>query len=95
MAIKFTDIGFKTKDEFKEDLLWDNERTTIITDEIVDTTRWSEIHDVIFKLDEKFYQTHYSQGLTEYQDESPWEYDDPEIHEVEPKEVTVTTYVRV
>ena len=58
----------------------------IQSDYIVDTTRWSEIHDLIFKYEDKFYQTSYSVGATECQDERPWEYDDEvectEVHKV-------------
>jgi len=43
---------------------------------ITDTSRWSEHHEIIFAYSGKFYQAYYSEGLTEYQDESPWEYDE-------------------
>lgn len=66
-----------------------------IKDSIVDTSRWSEIHEIVFSHDGKFYETSYSQGLTEMQDESPWEYEDEvECYEVELKEVTVKKWVR-
>lgn len=45
-----------------------------VKDTITSTSRWSEHHEIIFAHDGKFYMTHYSQGLTEYQDESPWKY---------------------
>lgn len=71
----------------------------VISDDIVDTSRWSEIHEMIFqdKGDGKFYRTNYSQGLTECQDESPYEYDSDmiEVDQVVPKEVTVIKYVKV
>lgn len=70
----------------------------IIEDTIVETSRWSEIHSLIFKApdDGKFYEVSYSQGLTEYQDESPWEYDsEVQGTEVEPREVTVVKYLPV
>ena len=67
-----------------------------ILDEITDTTRWSSHHRIIFTYEGKFYETYYSEGLTELQDESPWEYDDEvECHEVELKEVMVKKWVRV
>lgn len=66
-----------------------------IKDTIVDTSRWSEIHEIVFAYDDKFYETGYSQGLTEMQDESPWEYEDEiECYEVELKEVTVKKWIR-
>ena len=46
-----------------------------IKDTILDTSRWSEHHEIIFTHDGKFYRTSYSQGLTEYQYESAWEHE--------------------
>ena len=67
----------------------------IIEDELTDTSRWSTHHSCVFKLNNKFYRTHYSQGATESQDESPFEYDGEwiEVDEVVQKEVTVIQYV--
>nr|DAI89661.1 MAG TPA: hypothetical protein [Caudoviricetes sp.] len=65
-----------------------------IKDTITSTSRWSEHHEIIFEFEGKFYKTHYSQGLTEYQDESPWEYDDEvECIEVELVEKLVKVWV--
>ena len=50
-----------------------------IKDTITGTRRWSEDHEIIFAHDGKFYRTHYSQGLTESQDERPFEYSPEEI----------------
>lgn len=67
-----------------------------IEDNIIDTTRWSEIHEIVFKMGNKFYQTSYSCGATEMQDESPWEHENEvEITEVEQKEVLVKRWVPV
>lgn len=67
-----------------------------IKDTIVDTSRWSEIHEIVFAHDGKFYETSYSQGLTEMQDESPWEYENEvECYEVELKEVMVKKWIRL
>lgn len=67
--------------------------------DIVDTFRWSIIHEMIFTTvkDGKFYRTTYSVGATECQDESPYEYapDMIECEEVIPKEITTTIYVAV
>lgn len=58
--------------------------SSAIKDDIVDTSRWSEHHEIIFEHDGKFYRTHYSCGLTEIQDERPWEYEtEVECTEVE------------
>ena len=49
--------------------------------ELVDTSRWSNIYELVFKDVESglYYQTTYSVGATECQDESPFEYDPDEI----------------
>lgn len=66
----------------------------VISNKIVDTTRWSNIYELIFKYENKYYRTEYSQGATEQQCESPWEYDGDEIScvEVKPVEKVVTVY---
>lgn len=69
----------------------------MVQSELVDTSRWSNIHEVVYKdLDSgKFYSSTYSVGATECQDESPYEYDGEEIEftEVVPKEVIKIEYV--
>jgi hypothetical protein len=69
----------------------DNEFFEVLEDEVVDTSRWSEHHELIFKelATGKCYSADYSCGKTEYQDESPWEHDGDmiEVVEVEPVEV--------
>jgi len=65
-----------------------------IKNDIIDNSRWSIYHEIIFKDGDKFYRTSYSVGATECQDESPWEYDDEiECTEVELKQVMVTKWV--
>lgn len=65
-----------------------------LLDEITGTSRWSTHHRIVFAYQGRFYQTHYSRGATEIQDESPWEYDDEvECVEVELKEVKVKKWV--
>lgn len=66
----------------------------VISDEIYDNSRWSILHQRIFKYQGKFYSTCYSVGSTEYQDESPYEYDPNEIEcpEVYPHLVTTVVY---
>lgn len=49
-----------------------------IKDTIIDQTRWSIIHEIIFAYDNKFWRTSYSKGATEMQDERPWEYEEEE-----------------
>jgi hypothetical protein len=66
----------------------------IVVDKITDTTRWSNHYYCVFKLGDKYYSTHYSEGATEMQDESPYEYDGEwvEVDEVKPVEKTVVVY---
>ena len=66
-----------------------------LLDEITDTSRWSIHHRIIFAYQGRFYETYYSEGATEMQDESPWEYDNQvDCYEVEIKEVKVKKWVR-
>lgn len=66
-----------------------------ILDEITDTSRWSIHHRIVFSYQGKFWETYYSEGATEMQDESPWEYEDEvECCEVELKEVKVKKWVK-
>ena len=70
-------------------------RNTIV-DKIIDTTRWSIVHEIVFEDDGKFYMTTYSEGATEMQDERPWEYEDEiKCTEVELKEVKVKKWIPV
>lgn len=65
----------------------------VIKDDVYDHTRWSVIHELIFKFEEKIYRTTYSVGATEYQDEGPWDYVDMvECIEVKPVEKTIIVY---
>lgn len=85
---------------FKKDVLvelsWGiaPEGFTLVEDVILDTTRWSIVSKLTFKFGDKFYQTEYSKGATECQDESPFEYEDDEIEckEVFPVVKTITVY---
>lgn len=68
----------------------------VIMDDIIDTTRWSIIHEIVFEDNGKFYRTTYSEGATECQDERPWEYkDEVECEEVELREVKVKKWMPV
>lgn len=76
----------------KLDLLYDN----TITDKIIDNTRWSLIHEIVFEDNGKFYQTTYSEGATEMQMEKPWEYENKiECIEVELREVKVKKWMPI
>jgi hypothetical protein len=73
----------------------DSDDGELIKDKIYDTTRWSELHEIVFKYKDKFYLATYSKGLTEYQNEYPWDYDNEvECAEVVQKEVVVKKWVK-
>jgi hypothetical protein len=79
-----------TKDEMIDIL---DEGKDVISNEIVDKTRWSIHHEIIFRKNDKLYRAHYSVGATESQDESPWEYEKRvDCTEVEAYEKTITAY---
>ena len=88
----------KFKKEFLQDIVFgDHDETVeVISDKIDGTSRWSTLHTLIFKFEGKYYESDYSTGSTEYQDESPYEYDGDEIEccEVIPVEKVVTVYVK-
>lgn len=44
-------------------------------DTIVENTRWSILHSMVFRFKGKFYRSSYRVGATEYQDERPYEDD--------------------
>jgi hypothetical protein len=71
------------KDTMLEILYSDN----LIEDKVVGTGRWSTHHAIVFAHDGRFYSAKYSVGATEYQEESPWEYQDmvecTEVRQVE------------
>ena len=80
-------VTFK-KEEMLRMLDGDGGVGKVLEDEIVDTSRWSEIHELIFSREGRTYQTGYSRAATECQEEQPWEYDQGEIsctevHQVE------------
>jgi len=56
------------------------------------TSRWSNHHALVFRYEGELWRTHYSVGLTELQDQEPFEYDEPVAYRVEPYEITVTKY---
>jgi|AntRauTorcE11897_2_1112592.scaffolds.fasta_scaffold00400_32 hypothetical protein len=89
-----------TKEFLQEHVLYGNEEVEdvfVVADNIIETTRWSEIHYLVFNFEGKLYQTTYSQGSTEIQDESPFEYEDDGVDcvEVEPYKATITKYKEV
>lgn len=90
----------KFEKEWLKDLVWGDipkEEATVVEKELVDTSRWSNIYEIVFKVEDKFYSSSYSVGATEMQDEQPYEYDDDEIEccEVVPVEKTIIVYEAV
>jgi hypothetical protein len=94
----------KTK-VFKKDYLvkelglpddYDQDKVTVHINEICDSGRWTISYRLVFSIDGIYYQTYYSEGATEMQDESAWEFEDEvECTIVEPKKVTVVEYLPV
>lgn len=80
---------------FSKQFLQDEEGETILN-EVVDTSRWSVHYRRVFQHDGKFYETFYSVGATDQQDECPYEYEPDEIEcaEVFRTEKTVIVYQR-
>lgn len=78
--------------EFLRDILYASDVS--VEDRIVGHSRWSVQHRQVFRHDGKLYETHYSVGATESQDERPYQYDGKEIEcaEVWPVEKTVIVY---
>lgn len=82
-----------------QDILYgETEDYELIEDIISGHNRWSVGHRLTVKQHStgKFFRTYYSKGATEYQGESPFEYDEEvEFKEVVPTEVTVIVYKEV
>ena len=92
-----TDVGVKFSREDLIDMLNSDEPEgyKIISDEICDRSRWSIYYDLVFEYKGRFFNTYYSVGATESQDEGPFEHDSDMIKcvEVTPVEKTVIVYV--
>jgi len=87
-----------TAEEAREVVWEDHEDFTTIEKKIVDTSRWSIQYEGIFQHTPtgKFYSVDWQIGATEYQDESPFEYEkEVEFTEVAPQEITVIKYLPV
>lgn len=80
-----------TKEFLQNDLY--NSANTVL-DEITSHGRWSVSHRRIFRHEGRFYETRYSAGATETQDEAPYDYADDNIEcpEVVPVEKLITVY---
>ena len=82
-------------DDLTEDELKLIEDTEVIRNKIYDTSRWSNQYEWVFRVGDKFYESHYSVGATESQDESAYEHDGDmiDVTEVVPVEQTIIKYV--
>lgn len=83
-------------------LPWENwnietdKQEKIYVDEITDQGRWSTHHRLVFQCGDKVYETSYSTGSTESQEEGPWEYENDVVcYEVEEIEVIRKEWARV
>lgn len=97
-------MGLKINKELLCELISErkcHKRFQVVSDTICDISRWSVHHDcILFDAETgKYYDASYSEGATEMQDESPFEYEPVDSEgnielkvEVEPYEETVTKY---
>ncbi len=82
----------------KEDarmVIWDDhEDFTEIESRVTSTSRWSIHNEGIYLHNPsgKHYKLEWSVGATEYQDERPFQYSDPELVEVSPVSKTITVW---
>jgi len=70
----------------------------VMVNEMVDTSRWSINHRLVVldRESSSYWETYYSVGATEMQDERPFEWEgEVEFDEVEPVEVIRVEYRRV
>ena len=69
---------------------------TVVHNERVGSRRWVSVHELVIQKTgtDEFYETSYERGLTESQDQAPFEYDGDVIqfHRVYPHEVTTIEY---
>ena len=74
----------------------DGEDSNFVTieDRIVGTRRWSVVYEIVVqrKTDGKYFRDGYRRGATESQDESPYEYSEPNFTEVFPVTKTYIIY---
>jgi len=82
--------------EVLQELIWGSYDgyETVTTPELYETSRWSNYYSYVFRFEGKLYETTYSVGASDSQDESPYEYEDAMIEcpEVEAVEVLTTVY---
>lgn len=92
-TIKREELKF-TEDECRNIIYGDDDRFVEIEDTILDNTRWSILHRIVVQRvsDGKFFDSMYSVGATECQDQRAYEGDEPIFTEVFKKEKTILVY---
>jgi len=83
------------KKEFLIDLVYEDHlpnEVQVMYNKIMGKSRWDAHYEMVFKCEDKFYKTSYTRGLTEYQDNQPYEYDEDEIECQEVKQVEIRTW---
>jgi len=86
----FDDLTYSPLDVFDP-----NTGITVLENELIDTTRWMEIHRIVWSEGEHFFSYLYDKPATEYQEGSESDFDPRLIKEVKPVEVKVIQYVDV
>lgn len=66
---------------------------TVLENEHIDSSRWTEIYQLVWSEGENYFSYVYDVPSTEYQEGSESEFDARNISEVKPVQVTVTKYV--
>lgn len=64
----------------------------IVSNKFLDSLRWFELWEMVWREGDKFYAYAYQVPSTEYQEGSEEEFDPNLVYEVEPFEVTTTEY---
>lgn len=83
-----------TKEQARVIVWGDNKDFVEIQNEIVEHRRWSVVHEIVVqrKSDGKYFKDEYQQGATESQDETAYEYTEPDFIEVFPVTKTYIDY---
>jgi len=84
-----------TKDQARNIAYNDNPNFEEVLTELSDQTRWSTVKRIVVKrvADGKFFESYYSVGSTECQEQRAYEYDEPVFIEVFAEKVEVIKYI--
>jgi hypothetical protein len=82
---KHTETSYPTHDETADKL-----GATQVHYKVVDTTRWGQIVEYVYELDDEYVRVRYEEASGDGET-----YYEPDIVAVEPQQVTVTKYVAV